>query len=66
MLKYALLRISNEVKVEAASVLNRVPNTEHVLRGSTTPRILKVSAHHTERNGTETKRIDQSFLMCLL
>jgi len=56
ILKDALLHISNEVKGEAASVINRVPNKEHVLRGSTTPHILKVSAHHTERNGNEEKR----------
>jgi hypothetical protein len=56
ILKDALLHISNEVRGEAASVINRVPNSEHVLRGSTTPRILKVSAHHTERNGNEENR----------
>jgi hypothetical protein len=51
-----LLQISNEVRDEAASVINRVPNNEHVLCGSTTPRILKVSAHHAERNGKEENR----------
>jgi len=56
ILKDALLHISNEVRGEAASVINRVPNNEHVLRGGTTPRILKVSAHHTERNGNEENR----------
>lgn len=53
ILKDARLHISSEVNGEAVSVLNRVPNNEHVLRGSTTPRIIKVSAHHTERNGND-------------
>jgi hypothetical protein len=56
ILKDALLHISNQVKGEAASAINRVLNNEHVLRGSTTPRILKVSAHHIERNGNEENR----------
>ena len=56
ILKDALLHISNEVRGEAASIINRVPNNEHVLRRGTTPRILKVNAHHTEWNRNEENR----------